>query len=308
MVLEGIFINQAGKSREFSTVDSPAKSTGTNAPASNRESPHRKKLSVPTGSLARRFPKQPASIQSDSPVPQFKEIELGLVAKSIPRPEGIRAIRVAPLLSGGLAITPVPDTPLDEKGHSTEALEETRSGHYLFPLVSFGGREVRDKRIIFREGVSFVPIYLAAWLAQTTETTLRAWIKQRVKFSGWSLRTYTSPVSLETYVSAPSLAKAAERFVKWPSNKPAGAVILGETDDSSGYLGLPAAAREIGISNRTMWLWATQGQSPTKQQLDVIRCTTSDHFYIREKELSRLKLHRPNGFKRGPKSKSLSRT
>jgi hypothetical protein len=178
---------------------------------------------------------------------------------------------------------------------------------YQYPHSAAENSVARDKRIITRDGVNYVPLFLAAWLAQASETTLRGWIDQRAKFDGKVVRTYTSPATLETYVSEESVGRMAARFVTWPSNKPAGVVNIGETNDKSGYLGLPSAARAIGVSSRTMWLWATQGKSPIQKDLAVIRCTTSDHFYIRQSDVESLKLlHRPKGLKRGPKPRSLS--
>jgi hypothetical protein len=171
------------------------------------------------------------------------------------------------------------------------------------PLVQVGSKVARDKRIITREGTKWVPLSLAAWLAQTSETTLRSWIeKPTTKFDGKPIQAYVSTATSETYISHESLERMAKRFVKWPSGEPAGTITVGETQDESGYLGLPDAARIVGVSSRTMWLWATQGKAPTDQPLAIVKCLTSDHLYISEGDVHRLqKLERPTGLKRGPK-------
>jgi hypothetical protein len=66
-------------------------------------------------------------------------------------------------------------------------------------------------------------------------------------------------------------------------------VTLGETKDQSGYIGIAKAARTLGVDHHTMWLWTAHGTAPTPKALDVIKCTASDQFYIREKEVAGLK-------------------
>jgi hypothetical protein len=206
----------------------------------------------------------------------------------------------------GIAIKEGKPYPLQEQSQSEQGTldlqaESTNLGH----LVSAGNKVARDKRIIAKDGVNYVPLFLAAWLAQTSETTLRSWIDRRTKFSRRPIQTYVSPATSELYVSEQSVKSMAERFVRWPSKEPTGPITLGETEDQTGFLGLPDAARIIGVSKRTMWLWATQGKSPTTKPLDVIQCTTSDHFYIRQRDIAHLQnLERPGGLKRGPKPRN----
>lgn len=186
-----------------------------------------------------------------------------------------------------------------------ETLETTDKSASLDHLIFAGSKVARDKRIITKEGTNYVPLFLAAWMAQTSEQTLRNWIDKGVKFNRRPIQTYISPATSEIYISEPSLRSVAERFVKWPSKEPAGAVTLGETEDQTGFLGLPDAARMVGKSKRTMWLWATQGKAPTAKPLDVIQCTVSDHFYIRQKDIAHLQtLERPTGLKPGPKPRN----
>ncbi|MFZ0230683.1 MAG: hypothetical protein WAL41_27920 [Mycobacterium sp.] len=167
----------------------------------------------------------------------------------------------------------------------------------LFP--SAGSRVIQDDRMITKEGVRYIPRPLAAWLAHASETTLSSWIEKGAKFGGRSIKTYTSQTQT-LYVSEESLHRMAQRFVKWPSNKPAGPVSIGETDHNNGFIGTADAARIIGVSTRTMWLWASQSKAPTDKPLDVIKCTTSEHFYIREKDVLQLKEVVPrSGLRRG---------
>jgi hypothetical protein len=173
----------------------------------------------------------------------------------------------------------------------------------LFPSV--GSRVIQDDRIITKDGLRFIPLPLAAWLAHASETTLSSWIEKRNKFGSRSIKTYTSPTQT-LYVSEESLQRIAQRFVKWPSNEPAGPVSIGETDNQNGFIGVADAARILGVSGRTMWLWASQSKAPTDKPLDVIKCTTSDYYYIREKDLERLKALVPrSGLRRGPRPQSL---
>ncbi len=165
---------------------------------------------------------------------------------------------------------------------------------------SYGGKMVEDDRIITKKGVRYFPLSLAAQVAQAPRQTLLNWIKNKTKFEGRPLQSYNSPTAKKFYVSEESVQRMAKRFVKWPSNKPAGRVTIGETDDQTGFLGLPDAARILGVSPRTMWLWASQGKAPTHEPPDIIKCTTSDHFYIRESDVSALRTLVPrSGLPRG---------
>jgi hypothetical protein len=71
-------------------------------------------------------------------------------------------------------------------------------------------------------------------------------------------------------------------------------------NDQNGYIGIAKGARAIGVDHHTMWLWTTQGKAPTDKPLDVIKCTASDQFYIRQSDLAELKKHIPrSGLRRG---------
>jgi hypothetical protein len=165
--------------------------------------------------------------------------------------------------------------------------------------------QMHDKSIITRGGVRYVPLLLAAWIAQASESTVRNWIDERIKFGDRAIRTHVS-LTKGLYVSEDSVKRMAERFVRWPSGRPSGRIRLGETDDQSGFIGTPDAARIVGVSSRTMWLWASQGKAPTKKSLDVIKCTTSDHFYVREKDVFELNALVPRtGLQRGRRPKSV---
>jgi hypothetical protein len=170
-----------------------------------------------------------------------------------------------------------------------------------------GGIEVvQDKRIITRNGVRFVPLSLAAREAQTSESAIRKWIANRIKFDGRLIETHKS-ITQDLYVSEDFVEKMENRFVKWPSRKPARNVTLGETDDQSGYLSLPDAARILHIGHHTIWLWVTQDKAPAGNSLDVIKCTVSDYFYISEKSITELKGNIPrSGLRRGPRSRQVA--
>jgi hypothetical protein len=163
-----------------------------------------------------------------------------------------------------------------------------------------GAKMVEDDRIITKGGVHYVPLSLAAQLAQAPRQTVLHWIKNKTKFAGHALESYDSPTAAKFYVSEESIQRMANRFVKWPSTLPAGPVTIGKTENRNGFLGLPDAARILRVSPRTMWLWATQGKAPSQEPLEVIKCTTSDHFYIRERDVFALKELVPrSGLQRG---------
>jgi len=164
----------------------------------------------------------------------------------------------------------------------------------------YGETMLEDDRIITKAGVRYFPLSLAAELAQVPRQTLLNWIRNETQFEGRTLTIYNSPSAGKLYLAEESLIRVANRFVRWPSNEPAGLVTIGETDDQSGYLSTSHAARVVGTSPRTMWLWASQGKAPTDHPLDVVRCTTSNHFYIRERDVLALKPAVPrSGLQRG---------
>lgn len=154
-------------------------------------------------------------------------------------------------------------------------------------------------RYVFK-GVTYVPFPLAAAASQTTEKSLRDWIRKDIRFNGKPIRTHREPLTGKLYVSEESIQRVVNRFIKWPSKEPAEAVTIGTTDDESGFLPMSDAAGILGISARTMWLWTTQGKAPTEKPLDVVKCTTSDYFYVREKDVYELKALIPrSGLQRG---------
>jgi hypothetical protein len=149
--------------------------------------------------------------------------------------------------------------------------------------------------------VFYVPLSVAAVKAQTTEKNLRDWIKRDIFFRGKPIQTHTiSLTGNKLYISEDSVRDMAERFVKWPSDKPAGLITIGKDKNKSGFVSMPEAARILGVSPRTMWLWAKMEKAPTTKTLDIVKCTTSDRLYIREKDVFELKKDLPRtGLHRG---------
>jgi hypothetical protein len=156
---------------------------------------------------------------------------------------------------------------------------------------------------LVKGGVPYRLLSAAASEVRTSPTTLARWIKNQTKFEGEPLQSFYFPPTHTYFVSEESIQRLANRFIKWRSQKPAGPagpVILGETKDRSGYLGMSEAAHIAGVSKRTMWLWCSHGTAPTDKPLDVIKCTASDYFYIREKDAYELKKLIPrSGLQRG---------
>lgn len=160
-----------------------------------------------------------------------------------------------------------------------------------------------EEPVFVRDGVRYRPLAAAASLAQAHRTTLLRWIKDETKVEGQPLQTYYF-APLDTYfISEPSIQRLANRFLKWPSEEPAGAVTLDETKDKSGFLGMSEAADIVGVSRRTMWLWVSQAKAPMVKPLDAIKDPISEHFYIREKDVYELKKFIPKrGLQRGRRS------
>ncbi len=234
------------------------------------------------GVLTLSFPETP-----DPAKPSFREALRSLGAR-VPDPAGVPfSIDIVRPTS---ATIPQPE---HEFTHETKMVEDD----YALQL----GRILAQKAIT-KAGKRYFPLSLAAPLAQAPETTLRDWITKKTKFAGRTIQTHTSPTA-GIYISEESVNRMANRFIKWPSQEPAGRVTIGETDDQSGYIGLTDAARMIGVERHTIWRWATKGTSPTENTLDIIKCPASEQFYISEKDVESLKSVVPrSGLRRGPRS------
>jgi hypothetical protein len=191
-----------------------------------------------------------------------------------------------------------------EKGVVTDSLAKGSStANMPPPKATVDGRVmIEDDRILEKQGIRYFPIGLAAEVGQVPRTTLNSWISAKVKFQGRALETYDSPTARKTFLTEDSVQRLAQRFVQLPSKKPAGVVVLGETKEGDGYIGIATAARTLGVDHHTMWLWTTQGKTPTDEPLDVIKCAASDMVYIKEKDIVRLKNIVPrSGLRRGPR-------
>jgi HSP20 family molecular chaperone IbpA len=151
-----------------------------------------------------------------------------------------------------------------------------------------------------QDGIRWFPLSSAAPIVQAPASTILDWIKKETKFDGQPLKSYHFAPANRYFVSEESIHRMAYRFVRWPSQKPAGPVILGETKDKSGYIGLTNAAHTIGVDHHTIWRWTTKGTAPTDKPLDVIKDPASDQYYIGEKDVAALKKLVPrSGLRRG---------
>jgi len=234
----------------------------------------------------RSLPADKSDQRKQTPVIDREEFQVDLsLPKSPAVIEGVRALQA-------LGIKDLIDLARSKKPLAFESL----AADTAVPEKSNSAfRMLEDERVITRGGIRYAPLFLAAPAAQVARSTLAEWIKQKRKFAGQLIRVYTSPYTGLLYVSESSVRKIASRFVKWPSQDPAKGVILGETDAQIGYLSLPEAMRILGVSKRTMYLWATRGKAPSDAPLDVIQCTASEHFYIREIDVLALRRLVPRG-------------
>jgi len=142
---------------------------------------------------------------------------------------------------------------------------------------------------LLKGGIRYRSLYAAAPLAQTHPTTLLNWIKNGILVNGRALQAFYFAPAGKHFISEESIERSANRFIRWPSNKPATAVTVGRTKDRSGYIGLPDAREILGITSRTMYLWATRHKAPREEPLDVIKDPISKHLFIREKDVYDLK-------------------
>jgi predicted DNA-binding protein (UPF0251 family) len=164
------------------------------------------------------------------------------------------------------------------------------------------GMAAEGELILMQNGVSYRPLLVAAQRVQASRRTVHEWVKNKTKFAGRELKTVER--SNSCFIADESIERMANRFVKWHKGKPAGpagAVTIGATEDRSGYLSTIEAARVLGVSSRTPWVWANEdGKAPTGKQLDVVKCTTSKRYYIHERDVYEIKNQLPKtGLSRG---------
>jgi hypothetical protein len=162
----------------------------------------------------------------------------------------------------------------------------------------------KDKRIITLNGELYVPVMLAAWQGQTSPSTIRRWVENRVVIAGKAIRTYVSP-GKELYLAAESVDRIAKRFVRWPSNTPAGRPVVGLCDDRMGFLPLQEAADLLGTSKQTLWNWANKGKAASGGLLEVIKCPISDQLYVRHRDIQPLQDDTNDARKAEPKQRPL---
>jgi hypothetical protein len=194
-----------------------------------------------------------------------------------------------------------------QSGVETEDFSNARIWHKFSALTAAENSLPTGPGIISKEGVSFYPLSMAAWQCQAAESTLKSWIDKGVKFNRRSIETYESSISGDLYISEISVKNIAGRFQLWPSGKPAGTITLGETDDDSGYISFPDAARMVGVSKRTLTIWVSKHNSTSTQPYHVVRDPISDRLYILHSDIFYLKnAARPVSEKPGPKPKSPS--
>ena len=146
-----------------------------------------------------------------------------------------------------------------------------------------------------QDGIRYYPLSIAAPVVQAPPSTLLDWIKKETRINGKPLLGFYFAPANRHFISEESIERAAKRFIKWPSEEPAGPVTLGEKRDQTGYIHLTEAARTIGVHHHTLWRWTTKETRPTDKPLDVIKDPASDQLYIRQKDVSALKKLIPRG-------------
>ncbi len=154
-------------------------------------------------------------------------------------------------------------------------------------------RMLDHNKSFVQDGVRYFPLSAAAPIVQAPAPTILHWIKNGTKFDGEPLQSYYFAPANQYFIGEQAIVKAAHRFIKWPSQEPARAVILGEVKDKSGYIRLPKMAQILGVDHHTIWRWATKGTAPLDRPLDVIKDPASDQYHIRQTEAAVLKKHVP---------------
>jgi hypothetical protein len=149
---------------------------------------------------------------------------------------------------------------------------------------------VKDKGFT-KGGRYYMPLSEAAPLALANRTTLFMWVSRRVKVGGKPLDVLDFPQFHQRYyISEESVRRLEQRFLRWPSRKPAGAVDVGSGPNGSGYTSLPRAAKVLNIPVRKLHRWGAGGNTPLNRPLDIIQCSISSNLYIRESEIAELKM------------------
>jgi hypothetical protein len=173
------------------------------------------------------------------------------------------------------------------------AIKPAAETHQWRQVLDYGKSFVQD-------GVRYFPLSVAVRIIQAPAPTILHWIKSETKFKGERLQSLYLAAANQYFISEQSIHRAAERFIKWSTRKPAGDVIIGHTKDRNGFIPLSEAGRILGVSKRTIYLWAIHGKAPSDKQPEVIQCPSSEHFFIREEDVYALKKLIPrSGLPRG---------
>jgi hypothetical protein len=188
---------------------------------------------------------------------------------------------IPPIIEPDIAPAPVISIAVDFGSPVTPIISPPASTHEP-PMLD-------QAKSFIQDGVRYFPLSAAAPVVQAPAPSILHWIKSQTAFSGRPLQSFYFAPGNQYLISEESIERAASRFIKWPSEEPAGPVVLGEKSDQSGYIGLTEAAKTLGVDHHTIWRWTTKGTAPTDRPLDVIKDPASDQLYIRQKDLAALK-------------------
>ena len=143
-----------------------------------------------------------------------------------------------------------------------------------------------DDKIITKQGTRYLPLAVAAQHAHVSRQTLNNWINAKVEFQGRPLDAYYSSSFGRWLLAEESIKRISNRFVFWPSGKPAHGV---RADDDGNYLSISQTARTLGVTPQTIHNWITNETVPQGAQLRVVKCTASGMFYVNRIDVAEVK-------------------
>lgn len=144
---------------------------------------------------------------------------------------------------------------------------------------------------LIRNGIPYMPLPQAVRYTGVSRDTLLNWLKNKVLFDGEPIDAIYFKPTGNHFISKPSVERIGKRFVKWPSEEPAGNVTLGPAEQGTGYVPVSEAASIAGIPQETLRKWVRLGNAPLETPLVVVKDTASGHFYIRQESVRQLAKH-----------------
>jgi hypothetical protein len=129
----------------------------------------------------------------------------------------------------------------------------------------------------------FFPGVIAAERAHVTRETMAYWLEMGQTQTGWPLRSVQELETRRLFLAEDSLKELEERFDSVDTGRPVGAIKINKTwrdDGESYYVPIAAARKEVGVTQSTLFRWATLPELQETYQVRAVRDRHNHRLYI----------------------------